>query len=565
MDFIYHYRYELDINNRSKYIGYDIHHYDLLMQYGGASKYKWNTLSHNGVLLTEPYIPHGVPLIYAGAKIILNPEAEEYANFYAHYLNDTEYVDKVFKKNFWKGWKLLLKDNSIASLDNCDFSLIYDHYTKTREKLKELSKEEKKRIKEERDEEEEKYKYAIIDGEKQKINNYKVEPPGLFIGRGCHPKLGSLKTRIQAEDVIINIGKEADDPKPPIGHKWKEVRNDRNVEWLASWKDNISGKNKYMWLDNTSKFKAQSDIKKFDLARKLKKSIGKIREAINTEMTHEEESIRQVATALYFIDNLALRVGNEKGDDKADTVGVTSLRVEHIKLLENSKITLDFLGKDSIRYLNTVVVDPQVYKNLQEFMKDKKPIDSLFNKIDANLVNQYLQSFMSGLTAKVFRTFNASNTFQKELNKVSKKHENEENQVNEILDGFQRANIKVAILCNHQKKISKGFNNQILKINENIQNTKKKLNEIRRKKKKTKTDQNKIKKLKEKISELKSKKNLKIEMKSISLDTSKANYIDPRITFAFVKKHNLDINKIYSKQLVEKFNWASDIDANFKF
>ena len=37
------------------------------------------------------------------------------------------------------------------------------------------------------------------------------------------------------------------------------------------------------------------------------------------------------ATALYFIDKLALRAGNEKDtDEAADTVGCCSLRVEHI-------------------------------------------------------------------------------------------------------------------------------------------------------------------------------------------------------------------------------------------
>ena len=44
--------------------------------------------------------------------------------------------------------------------------------------------------------------------------------------------------------------------------------------------------------------------------------------------------VRQRAVALYFIDKLALRAGNEKDEDQADTVGCCSLRVEHIKLHE---------------------------------------------------------------------------------------------------------------------------------------------------------------------------------------------------------------------------------------
>lgn len=68
-----------------------------------------------------------------------------------------------------------------------------------------------------------------------------------------------------------------------------------------------------------------------------------------------------------MIDKLALRVGNEKGEDEADTVGCCSLRVEHIHFDANSQITLDFLGKDSMRYLNTIAVEPIVYKLLQSF------------------------------------------------------------------------------------------------------------------------------------------------------------------------------------------------------
>ena len=67
-------------------------------------------------------------------------------------------------------------------------------------------------------------------------------------------------------------------------------------------------------------------------------------------MIDENPKNRQLATALYFIDNLALRVGGSKDTkEEADTVGVTSLRVEHIENLDNNQIKLDFLGKDSVR------------------------------------------------------------------------------------------------------------------------------------------------------------------------------------------------------------------------
>ena len=75
----------------------------------------------------------------------------------------------------------------------------------------------------------------------------------------------------------------------------------------------------------------------------------------------------------------------------------------------------------------------------------------------------------------------------------------------------------------------------------------------------------KIKKIERIIKDLKSRKNLKIELKNISLSTSKINYIDPRITIAFLKKHNLPIEKIFSQALIDKFFWAMDIDETWQF
>ena len=70
-----------------------------------------------------------------------------------------------------------------------------------------MSKEEKQKLKEENQKIADKFGNCIMDGHKQKVGNYRVEPPGLFRGRGDHPKQGKLKTRLQPEDITINIGK----------------------------------------------------------------------------------------------------------------------------------------------------------------------------------------------------------------------------------------------------------------------------------------------------------------------------------------------------------------------
>lgn len=531
----------------------DVSLFIIYNQLGGGNEKKWNTLQHNGPLFPPEYKPHKIPILYGQNKIYLEPLAEEYATLYAKYL-ETEYIkSNVFRNNFWKDWKKILgKNHIIQSLEECNFSQIYDNILFEKNKKQSIMKEEKKQQKEIKNLQEEKYKYAIVDGKQQPIGNYNIEPPGIFLGRGCNPKLGKIKTRIYPEDVIINISKDAPIPIPPSNHKWKQVIHDKTVEWLASWKDTINNKMKYIWLASHSDLKTQHDIDKFNLARKLKKNIKKIREENNKNLISENNKIKQLATALYLIDNLALRVGNEKGEDETDTVGLTSLRIEHISL-HNNKVKLDFLGKDSVRYLKEFDVDEQIYKNLEELIKNKNKYDNLFD-IKSNDLNQYLGGFMKDLTAKVFRTFNASNLLNEELKKINNKYKNETDKtkiINILLDEFNKANAKVAILCNHQKDISKSFKSSMDAINKQIKDIKNKIKNAQ---------SNSIEKYKQKLKLLQSKKNLKLELKNLSLGTSKVNYIDPRISISFLKKHNIPIDKIFSKTLQEKFKWAFDVE-----
>ncbi len=111
-------------------------------------------------------------------------------------------------------------------------------------------------------------------------------------------------------------------------------------------------------------------------------------------MKSKTTATRQRATAMYFIDRLALRAGNEKKEgEEADTVGCCSLRFEHIKLEPPNIVHFDFLGKDSIRYQNTVTVDAQVYKNLRIFRRNSEADkDQLFDRVTVSIVHLYVVS-----------------------------------------------------------------------------------------------------------------------------------------------------------------------------
>ena len=526
---------------------------------GGGGK-QWSELIHNGPMFPPLYVPHNIPIKINDKSYKLNALAEEYITMYARYI-DTDYIKKPkFNKNFLYDWRKVL-DTKVEKMEDVDVSDIKHHLDKIKEEKANMSKEAKEKLKKQLDALDEPYKYCFIDGGKQKVGNFKIEPPGIFLGRGEHPKLGMVKKRINPEDVTINISKTAPIPKPNVPGKWNEVLHNPEVVWLATWVDNISDKNKYVFTSMESIFKSKSDMEKFDLARQLKNKVNHIRSSYYVDMKSDNNIGRQQATALYLIDNLALRVGGKKDTkEKADTVGVTSLRVEHIIIFEDNIIKLDFLGKDSVRYCKKVQVDPVAYTNIKDFIANKNKKDLLFNLITSSSLNVYLDSLMPGLTAKVWRTFNASMLFQKELenvntNTISKLPEAE--RINYLISIFNQANTAVAVLCNHQKNVSSNLE----KTMETIDNMIKKLKE---KKSKTK-NKDKIKSFDAKITILKMKKETKDKMKNVSLGTSKNNYIDPRIIFSFMKRYDIPEDKLFNKALLSRFEWARNVKSDYVF
>ncbi|KAG0151163.1 hypothetical protein CROQUDRAFT_651365 [Cronartium quercuum f. sp. fusiforme G11] len=628
---------------------------------------KWDTLEHNGVLFPPPYepLPKDVKMKYNGKPVDLPPESEEVAGFFGSMLNSDHCQKATFCSNFFHDFLEILKlhpprdGTQIQEFEKCDFSPIFAYYDAERERKKSLTKEEKVKLKKEKDELERPFKFCLLDGRQEKVGNFRVEPPSLFRGRGEHPKTGKLKTRVEPEQITINCSEGAKVPTPPEGHQWQKVMHNEKASWLATWKENINGSTKYVFLAAGSSLKGQSDMKKFEKARALKEHIERIRADYRDQLTDKNMAIRQRATAMYLIDRFALRAGNEKGDDEADTVGCCSLRYEHLTLAPPATVTFDFLGKDSIRFYNTFQVDEQVFKNLKIFKKEPKTVgDMLFDRLSTSTLNKHLSDYMPGLTAKVFRTYNASITFERELEKNMTALQNPT--LAEKIYAYNKANREVAVLCNHQKSVSKGHEAQMEKAFEKIKAMKyqrrrlryqllkaegfsKKLHkqfledesdldddwmddheedlelkERERVTKKFEKDNAALEKeekplldpsvLKERLTSIdgyaaKLKKERKTkdvesmtrakqvdqlvaaiekmdtrieaaktlskdrdEGKETSLGTSKLNYIDPRLTYAWCGKYEVPVERMFSKTLREKFPWAAaSASAEWKF
>ncbi|XP_060587266.1 LOW QUALITY PROTEIN: DNA topoisomerase I, mitochondrial-like [Ruditapes philippinarum] len=555
----------------------------------GDSDEKWRFLEHKGPVFAPLYerMPKDVKFYYNGEPMLLSEEAEEVATFYAKMLEHDYTSKEVFNTNFFKDWRKVMtteEREKLKDLKKCNFREMCEYFKEESEKRKNRSKEEKLKLKEENARMQEEYGFCTMDGHKEKIGNFRIEPPGLFRGRGDHPKQGMLKRRVQPEDVIINCSKDSKIPEPPKGHKWKRVQFDNKVTWLASWNENIQNQIKYVMLNASSRLKGEKDWQKYETARRLHKCVDKIRANYQEDWKSKEMRIRQRAVAMYFIDKLALRAGNEKEEgETADTVGCCSLRVEHITLHiekdgKQNVVEFDFLGKDSIRYQNAVPVEKRVFKNLQMFMDNKQPGDDLFDRLNTSILNKHLHDLMEGLTAKVFRTYNASKTLQEQLDLMT----NEEDPVPAKMLSYNRANRAVAILCNHQRAAPKNFSKQMKNIMAKIKDkravvkeAKKALKEAKAAFKSQKNQKNKLmyeKKKKayerseEQLTKLEVQATDKDENKEIALGTSKLNYLDPRISVAWCKKWEVPIEKVYNKTQRDKFRWAIDMaGADFRF
>ena len=515
---------------------------------------KWKTLQHEGILLPPSFESKGIKIKIKGEKFDSNLLQEEMIYQWAK-KKDTPYVqDKVFQKNFVADFaKTLPSKFKKISYSDIDFSDAYKLVGKEKDARERMTKEEKKSLttkrKKLREEMKEKYGKAIMNQKEVEVANYMAEPPGIFIGRGEHQLRVKWKPRVSPKDVTLNLGREAKVPKGD----WGKIIHEKDFMWLASWMDVLTQKRKYVWLSDTAGIKQERDQAKYDKATKLTKEIDKIKEKIDKNMKNRDPKIRRIATACYLIYRTSMRVGDEKDPDEADTVGATTLRKEHIKLTNNS-IEFDFLGKDSVRWQETIPAegdDKQFYQNLKELIENKKPKDEIFHGITSRHVNSFYSTIVKGLTAKVFRTYLATNVvkdYLKKNDKIKSKSPNVK------LYHAKLANLQAAIMCNHKRTIPKTFENAIQKKKDmlkKIQNTK------------PKTD-----KQKEKLKLRQEKVKLAIDLAGKTMDynlgTSLRNYIDPRVFKAWTDEVGAEWEKLYTAALQKKFLWVKNVETDWK-
>lgn len=545
-----------------------------------SARLKWQTLQHNGIAFPPEYKPRGISISILGEKYLLSAAQEELIYAWSK-KKDTHYVkDRVFESNFMSDFRNVLpaKFASISKISELDLSDAYrlvDEEKKLKEEEKErtrnLPRDEKRRISQSKKIERERlrsiYGLAVVDGVTVEIANWLVEPPGLFMGRGQHPLRGRWKPRVQPQDVILNMGEDAEVPEG----NWKAIVNDHTSTWLATWMEKLTGKRKYMWLHDSSDLRQNSDKEKYNRANMLGKHIDKVHERIVKRMINSKDlSQKKISTVCYLISKLAMRVGDEKDPDEADTVGASTLRVEHIRFPVNQgvrSIEFNFLGKDSVPWQKSLEVNSQdteaLFMNMKLFMKDKKPDEQIFDGITSAKVNSFLRSIdnkrVPGLTAKVFRTFIATQVVRDALLDPPIKVSNESSEMEKIYVA-KKANLLAAVTCNHKKGIDP--NNPTSKLAfERFQKSVEKKEEIIRKieediaSHKWKTDLQK-KRMMDRLEKVRITLRIQKETRDYNLGTSLRNYIDPRVLKSWMNHVDLEWKKIFTATLQRKFRWV---------
>ncbi|MHA1557307.1 MAG: hypothetical protein ACTSPM_10285 [Candidatus Heimdallarchaeota archaeon] len=441
---------------------------------------KIKQLIHNGIMISD--IPHlGLTIGLKDTRIELDLMQEQMAIAWVRKLSTVYVDDPVFCKNFFADFSIKLGHRNLTDED-IDFSEVIEYIETERAKRESLTKEQKKQKREERKvvrlKLKEYYGTAYLDGMKVDIGAWTAEPSSIFMGRGEHPMRGKWKEGPSSKDIILNLNKIPEPmneedwkdidwrPKPFNKEDWKEIVWESECLWVAKWEDKLSQRTKYVWLSDNTPLKQDREIEKFNKAKKISKHLEKIRSEIVNGIKSDNPRTRKIALACYIIDQLILRVGDEKDEDEADTVGATTLRPEHITI-EGENVNFNFLGKDSVEWNKDTTFPPYVIKELQfliaEAEKSGEDKPQIFSKIGSTQVNDFFSNIVPDLTAKVFRTFHATNIVSAHLEESDTSADDPEYKKKEAAT---MANREAAVVCTHMKQVPKNWDNRIQRFRE---------------------------------------------------------------------------------------------------
>ena len=529
-----------------------------------SKKTMWTSIVQQGPYfahLATPYRPLGAALTYGGKRYRLTPREERAARLYAQRLisearggtTERQTRSAVFNRHFWKdfqGYLTAEHRKAIKTFKGIGWEDVVAKLraqteappTPTARQAARIAKAEAK----------EKHGYAYLNGRREELSNYAVEPMGIFMGRGRHPLRGRIKPSINPGDVTLNLGRADPIPPAPAGHRWGGVVHNRRAQWLASWTDTITGKTKYVRFAQTGRFKGAADLAKYEKARKLQKRINGIRRKYMADAEADSIVKRQLGTVLWLIDHYGVRPGDARGANEADTVGASTLRVSHVTPVKG-KIRINFLGKDSVRFNKTLDTPPPIYDNFVDFIRGRPKDAQVFGLISAARINRYLKKFNSKFSNKVFRTRIASCLMYEGLARVRIRPGATKQ---EIRLAFDRATRRVAVALTHTRGATAKANESLRAL---VDAKRADMEALARASGKEKA------RLERRVAAATKKIQARRAGMNVAMSTSLANYIDPRLVVAWARKNGGDrvLDAVYPAALRRKFRWADSTPADW--
>lgn len=523
---------------------------------GHAGKRRWRTLSHRGPLFPSPEGP-AATVRCSGLGLKVPHEAAVAVRRMREALTRRKFSTAerdALETRFWQSWSAQYAPNCTRPTQHEVVALVA---TATRGKLKTQKRDEPST--------EGGYETACVDGRLRSIANYRMEAPGVFTGRGLdHPSAGKVRRVVRSSDVTINIGKGARVRPPSDGGKWGKVVHDDEASWLASWRDPATGKTKYMRLAEH----AEEDLSKFEVARQVARALPAVRRdavtrlgaLLRTSLTPDRLVDIQTLCCFLLIDRFALRVG---GDRKGRVFGATTLRTKHVKIFPPSKLSLSFVGKDSVGCVADGHVASPLYAGIGLLRGRHRGAEhDIFDLIDDRDLNSFVHNrfaapCLDDVTAKTVRTSHACTLYESVLvlGAVTARTETCATKGQPSChdgDGWRWrlleriAVARVALLCNHRKGAGANSHTQ-------------------------EREQYEIDAVGKMIFDSKSGSQSSVRdafrsaTAGLNLSTAPANYIDPRITRAYEARHGLEEGTCSSVSLRKKFLWAARTPAGFRF
>jgi DNA topoisomerase-1 len=221
----------------------------------------------------------------------------------------------------------------------------------------------------------------------------------------------------------------------------------------------VKGRKQYRYKQEHVK---DASVNKFLRLYKFIKSIPKL----DTVMENDIKSTlysknRAIATMLYIVKELNMRVGKECYAKTNKSYGVTSLKKSHVKIDENRLVAKFNFKAKSNKQVQYTLDNPDIVKQLIELMKLEGEKMFQFKTESGNIqrvtdvdLNQYIQENMGKeFSCKDFRTYAANFYFIKALLKETKNR----NPVNQKIakKNLSLAQENTAFYLRHTKSISK--------------------------------------------------------------------------------------------------------------